>query len=269
MRKSKTFALFGIALSMGIGAAWVANNWIVKRTLPVAQAANTTPVVVAALRIPHGQKIEGAHIRIIAMPNDSVPDGAFNDPAEVEGKVATRAFVPGEIVLKERVADHLVGSSLAVLVAPKRRAVTVRANDIIGVAGFLLPGNKVDVLASRKEKKRVVTRILLQDIKVLAVDQKTSPDKDKPVVVRAVTLELTPKQAVVIVRAREEGSLQLTLRNPLDSQVIAPKVVKKKKRHKKQPVRVKVKLPAPPPPPERPSVTIIRGTTVQESSVEL
>lgn len=261
MRKSRTFALFGIALSMAIGAAWVANNWIVKRTLPVAHATGTTPVVVAALRIPYGQKIEGAHIRSIAMPNESVPDGAFNDTTEVEGMIATQELVPGEILLKQRIAEHLGGSTLAAMVAPKSRAVTVRVNDIIGVAGFLLPGNRVDVLASRKEKKRAVTRTVLQDIKVLAVDQKISPNKDEPIVVRAVTLELTPKQAEVLVRAREEGSLQLTLRNPLDDEVVAPKVVKKKRR-----VRVKVRRPAPPP--ELPRVTIIRGTTVQESKLE-
>ncbi|MFQ5544963.1 MAG: Flp pilus assembly protein CpaB [Acidiferrobacterales bacterium] len=265
MRKTRTLVLFGIAVSMGIGAAWIANNWILNRAVPTAHAtaAATTPVVVAALKISFGQKIEGAHVKAIAMPNESVPKGVFNEPAEVEGMVATQALIPGEIVFQERVAEHIGGSTLAVMVTPKMRAVTVRVNDVIGVAGFLLPGNKVDVLASRKNRKQAVTRTLLQDIKVLAVDQKASPDKDEPVIVRAVTLEMSPKQAEKLVKARVEGSLQLTLRNPLDDEVIAPK--KKKKKPRKRTVRVKVK---PPPPLELPTVTVFRGTAVQETKVE-
>lgn len=262
MRKTRTLVLFGIAVTMGIGAAWIANNWILQRTVPMAHATvATTPVVVAAIKIPFGQKIENIHVKAIAMPDGSVPEGIFNEPAEVEGMVATQALIPGEIVFQERVADHIGGSTLAVMVTPKMRAVTVRVNDVIGVAGFLLPGNSVDVLASRKRKKQAVTRTLLQDIKVLAVDQKASPDKDEPVIVRAVTLEMTPKQAEKLVKARVEGSLQLTLRNPLDDEVIAPK----KKKPRKRKVRVKVK---PPPPPELPSVTVIRGTAIQETKVE-
>lgn len=99
---------------------------------------------------------------------------------------------------------------------------------------------------------------------MLAVDQKASPDKDEPVIVRAVTLEMSPKQAEKLVKARVEGSLQLTLRNPLDDEVIAPKKKKKKPRKRK----VKVKPPEPPPPPELPSITIIRGTAIQETKVE-
>lgn len=261
MRKGRTLVLFGIALSLGIGAAMLANNWLLKRTVPTAHAIATTPVVVASKKIPFGQKIEGAHVKAIAMPVESVPKGVFNEPAEVEGLVAKQALLPGEILFQERVAEHLDGSTLASIVSPNMRAVTVRVNDVIGVGGFLLPGNHVDVLSARKINKRVTTKTLLQNIKVLAVDQKASPDKNEPAIVRAVTLETSPKQSEILVKAREEGSLQLTLRNPLDDRVIAPK--KEKKKPRKRTVRVK-----PPPPPELPTVTIIRGTAVQETKVE-
>ena len=98
------------------------------------------------------------------------------------------------------------------------RAMTVRVDDVVGVAGFLLPGNRVDVVAARKLQgsDRAITETILFDINVLAVDQTSSQDKNEPVVVRAVTLEMTPQQAEVLVRAREEGRIQLTLRNPTD-----------------------------------------------------
>ena len=244
---------------MGIGAAWVANNWVLKRTMLTAEADDTTAVVVAALKIPFGQEIQSAQIKTVVMPNDAVPHGAFNELAEVEGKIAKQAIVPGEIVLKERITEQLEGSTLAAIVAPNKRAATIRVNDEIGVAGFVLPGNRVDVLASRKVKKRMLTVTLLEDIKVLAVDQKADPDSDEPVVVRAVTLELTPRQAEMIVKAKGEGTLQLTLRNPLD----VVKIVKKKKKKTKRKLRVKVK------PPEPPTVTIIRGTTVDKTRTKL
>jgi len=97
---------------------------------------------------------------------------------------------------------------------------TVRVNDVVGVAGFIMPGNTVDILSTvvvrQGAKQKALTTTLLTDIKVLAVDQDVSPDKQKPTVVRAVTLELLPKQAEKIVSAMKEGTIQLTLRNPLD-----------------------------------------------------
>jgi pilus assembly protein CpaB len=147
--------------------------------------------------------------------------------------------------------DTLEGSTLAAMVDPEKRAVTVRVNDVIGVAGFLLPGNRVDVLASRKQNNRAQTEILLEDLRVLAVDQVASPDKDKPLLVRAVTLEVTPKQAGKLVNATVEGTVQLALRNP------AAKTAR---------VASPPSAPAPPRPAvasDEPSVTFIRGSKVE------
>ena len=101
------------------------------------------------------------------------------------------------------------------------RAVTVRVDDVVGVAGFLLPGNRVDVVASRLDQRTrlATTETILTNLKVLAVDQTASTDKNEPVIVRAVTLEMTPDQSEAIVKAKEEGTIQLTLRNPNDSSV--------------------------------------------------
>jgi pilus assembly protein CpaB len=255
MAKKRTFLLLMIALVLGLAAAWLANDWILKRTLTPALASDDTlPVVVAALEIPLGQQIEGAHIKTVSMPRSLIPNGAFNAAPEVTGRIATQPLLPGEILLEGRVVEHLGGSALSSIVNQKMRAVTVRVNDVIGVAGFLLPGNRVDVLASRKENRRSVTRTLLQDLKVLAVDQTASTDKNEPVIVRAVTLEMTPKDAEKLVGAREEGSIQLTLRNPGDDSLVSdppPKNLAKRS-----------------PPAPRPSVTIIRGTSVNRAHVQ-
>ena len=107
-------------------------------------------------------------------------------------------------------------------IEPTKRAVSVRVNDVIGVGGFLLPGNRVDVLATRMtDERRAVTQTLLQNLKVLAVDQTASPEKDKPAVVRAVTLEMEPVEAELLVGATEEGTVQLALRNPDDMRVVS------------------------------------------------
>jgi pilus assembly protein CpaB len=215
-------------------------------------------IVVAALDIQYGTKIEAAQIKLVEWPSGNVPKGALTDLAEAEGKIVKRDLVPGEPVLSDRISEHNGGSTLSAIVEPNKRAISVRVNDVVGVAGFLLPGNRVDVLATRKVKRRAITDTILEDIKVLAVDQTASTDKDKPVVVRAVTLEMTPKQTEKLVKSREEGTLQLTLRNPLEE----PKPVVARKPVKKAPVRVVRRDD------NSTAVTVIRGTAVEKTTVK-
>jgi pilus assembly protein CpaB len=249
--------MFIVALALGIGAATMANNWVQARIQSSSARDDLSRVVVASLEIPFGAKIESAQLKTIEWPNRNVPNSAFTDPDEVVGKIATRGLLPDEIILSDRVTDHLGGSTLAAIVAPNKRAISVRVNDVIGVSGFLLPGNHVDVLATRKADRRAETRTALERIKVLAVDQTASTDKDEPVVVRAVTLEMTPSETETLVKAMAEGTLQLTLRNPLDDvkTVVAekPKPVIKKAAAPRSYVN---------------KVTIIRGTAVQTSRVK-
>ena len=261
MRKGRVFLLLSVALMLSAGAAWVANKWILQRTMPAAEASMGTMVVAAALKIPFGQKIELAHIKIVPMPDHVIPDGAFNDVSKVEGRIAKQELLPGEIILEGRVAKHLEGSTLAAVLDPKMRAITLRVNDVIGVAGFLAPSNRVDILATRRNgKSRPVTQTLLKNIKVLAVDQTANPGKNEPVIVRAVTMEMSPRQSEALVNARSEGSIQLTLRNPLADSKVVPKsqATKKKVRNKKKHARH---------PPR--TVTIIRGTKVNKTKVKI
>lgn len=262
MLGKRTFMLFLVALIFGIGAAWMANNWIKNRMASTTAGPDMQPVVVAATDIPFGQRIELMHLKTINWPRDSLPSGVLHDMAVAEGRIANQKILAGEPVLNSRVVEQIEGSTLSALITPRKRAITVRVNDVIGVAGFLLPGNRVDVIATRKISNRrdAQTRIILQDLKVLAVDQLASPDKDRPVVVRAVTLEMDPDQAEKLVKATEEGSVQLALRNPTDKLVIEEQI-------KSRAVAVKRGKAAPRS--NAGAVTVIRGTTVDVSNVRM
>lgn len=263
MSRTRGPILIAISLLLGGGAAFVANQLVQQRAAPGAAGMS---VVVAATEIPFGTKVEARHLRVIEMPPGSAPSGVFHDPALVVGRVSTGTMLPGELLLSSRLVAHESGSALSAVVEPTMRALTVRVDDVVGVAGFLLPGNRVDVLASRKQERNVATtETILQNVKVLAVDQTAATDKNEPVVVRAVTLEVTPGQAEVLVRHKEEGSLQLTLRNPLDDAVPSmaaaepPPAGPVARRSVRAPVVIE----------RAPSVTVIRGTQVKEQAANL
>ena len=134
------------------------------------------------------------------------------------GKIATFDILRGDIVRGARLSEHLGGSTLASLIAPDKRAISVRVDDVVGVGGFLLPGNRVDVLATKSTGagNSATSRTILENLRVLAVDQTAGTDKTQPVVVRAVTLEMSGVEAEALVTAQTEGKLQLALRNPLN-----------------------------------------------------
>src|ERR1700751_4306973 len=260
--KRRGLMLIVISLALAIGAAWVARNWGQARRNGAATAPGEQ-VVVAALEIPFGTKVEARHLKTITLPSNAQVGNHYSKADEVVGLIALQKIIAGETLLKERFADHGAGSTLAAIVQPDMRAVTVRVDDVIGVAGFLMPGNHVDVVAARLVNQRAETHTVLRNLNVLAVDQTAAQDKDQPVVVRAVTLEMSPKQAEVLVKAREEGRIQLTLRNPLDKSptsddadiVAAAAPVKKPAKHIRE-AQAR---------PEGSGVTIIRGTNVHNS----
>ena len=263
MMKRRGLKLILLSLVMAVGAAFVANRWIVTRVMPDQDAAaNVAQMVAAAMPIPFATKVEKRHLKLVEMPEGLTPEGIFSSLDEVVGKVSTTSIARGEILVAERFRAHKAGSTLAALVSANMRAVTVRVDDVVGVAGFLLPGNTVDVLASRKRgAARAVTETILRNIKVLAVDQTASAETNEPVIVRAVTLEMTPKQAEVLFQARTEGSIQLTLRNPLE---VEPEP-EPAPQPKPAVVRKTTPVKRPPPPAE---VTIIRGTTVAKTKTK-
>src|SRR3546814_13095107 len=154
------------------------------------------------------------------MPKGTVPDDSFAATEDVVGKIAPFGMLRGDVLRGARLAEHLGGSTLASLIATDKRAVSVRVDDVVGVGGFLLPGNRVDVLATRRQGNgdEAEARPLLEDLRVLAVDQTARTDKTKPVVVRAVPLEMSSAEAEEQDTAMNEGRLHLARRHPLDKQ---------------------------------------------------
>jgi pilus assembly protein CpaB len=262
MSKQRGLLLIVVSLALAIVAAWSARNWVQARLQAgVSPADPTQHVVVAAMEIPFGTKLEARHLKVITLPVSASVGDHYEKTEDVVGLVALQKIISGEILLKERFADKNSPNTLTAILKPDMRAVTVRVDDVIGVAGFLMPGNHVDVVAARMENQRAETRTVLHDLNVLAVDQSASQDKDQPVVVRAVTLEVSPKQAEILVKARQEGQIQLTLRNPLDKSSTKDDSDMVADAAPKPPVRKARVVEAP-----ANTVTIIRGTNVAKSS---
>ena len=252
--------LLMISLLLAVFAAWVANNWIKARATS-APAAPMDHVVTAAIDIPLGTKIEQRHLSMIETLAGKAPSGSFHEYADVIGKVTSSGVLAGELLLSARLTDAGAGSALAAVVAANMRAVTVRVDDVVGVAGFLLPGNHVDVIATEKDGQgnKVKAETILSNVKVLAVDQTAASDTSQPMVVRAVTLEVTPSDAEILLKGKTAGSIQLALRNPLDESDTRTKPVEEPRPAAKVAV---ARAPARPKPPE---IMVIRGTEISHN----
>ena len=181
--------------------------------------------MVAAADIAYGQVLSAENLQLKTLPASLAAPGAIMSIEDAKGKIAKGEIYQGEALIDKRLADKEGGTILASLVDKNMRAVSSRVNDVIGVAGFLMPGNRVDVLASRMEERRSITRTVLQNIKVLAVDQTAEASKDKPVLVQAVTAEVSPTDSEKLFQAIQEGSIHLTLRNPDSSEPVQQAVV--------------------------------------------
>ena len=151
--KRRGLLMVVLSLVFGVGAAWAAKNWVEQRTRAADAVETGTSVVVAAMEIPYGTTIEARHVKVITVPKGTPLGNHFAQVADIEGLVAMQKALPDEVLLKERFTKRGAGSTLAALIKPDMRAITVRVDDVVGVAGFLLPGNHVDIVAARKHER--------------------------------------------------------------------------------------------------------------------
>lgn len=219
MRNTRALVMMGVAVVVAVGAVIVAAQWI------NAQASgNTNKVAVALVDINLGGRLSPEMVRMVDWPASAVPPGAITDVKLVETRVARTSIQRGEPIMEGKLAPPGTKGGLSAVVADGKRAMTVRVNDVVGVAGFALPGNFVDILVNTQEegakgsgnKDQAISKIVLERILVLAIAQESSRDETKPKVVNAVTLELTPDQAEKLDLARSVGTLSLVLRNQID-----------------------------------------------------
>ena len=258
----RTTLLLGFSIVLSAAAAFIANAWIQNELNQEASIKDSMEqVIVATVKIPYGLSIDETHVKMRQVPKGTSPSGAFTEMESVVGTISRTEIYPGEVIIKDRVVAHGGGSTLAAMISPNKRAITVRVNDVVGVAGFLLPGNRVDIISTKTKGKKVVSDTILRNIKVLAVDQTASTDKNEPIVVRSVTMEMTPSETEDVTAATKLGSLQLTLRNPTQEKEVKKVAVKPKKVVKRVAKKRKVA--------QYGSITIIRGTSTEVKKTKL
>lgn len=216
-------AFLALALAAAVGSALLLTRYMDGRV--AAARVPTAPLVVAQVELPVGTELRPENLRVVDWPVASRPEGAFADPAALTGKVVASRLFPMEPVLAARLAGA-AGGGLSALLAPGSRAVAVRVDDVVGVAGFVHPGDSVDVVATlRAEGGLAITasKVILQNIKVLAVGKELDhrgKGTDKVVQATVATLEVDAAQSERLALAAAHGKLLLSLRSGTDVELV-------------------------------------------------
>jgi pilus assembly protein CpaB len=225
MQNRRGLMFLALAILLGLGAAFMAREFT--GNAPAAQAADVPiqPVVVARTDVGTANALTPTELKLVDWPAGLVPTGAIHSLSGAEGRVTRRPLAAGEPVLESALFDKGAEGGLPAVIAAEHRAVSVKVDSVIGVAGFVKPGSRVDVMAT---VRRVDTsdslpysKVILQDVKVLAIDQKLEEARDgEAQLVSVVTLEVKPEAAQKLIYSAHEGRLQLALRTPGDDAVL-------------------------------------------------
>jgi len=220
MRRQTLIAL-AVAVVLGLIAVFLANAYLSRGDAQVAAQTSTAKVAVAAVPLDYGIELSPDKVKIVDYPAASVPPGSFTSYEQLvpagKRRVVLRAMVVNEPILPTKLAGEGLGPSIAYLLPDGMRAAAVRVNDVSGVAGFIQPNDSVDVLVTRTlpgEESRQVTDVLIQNVKVIAIDQNAQTADGKPVVARTATLEVMPTDAQKLALGQQVGTLSLVLRKP-------------------------------------------------------
>lgn len=220
MKNARAMLMMAVAIFAGLAAVFFASRWL------LVKSTTGNKVVVATADVNLGQPLNGQLIRLVDWPASSIPPGSFTELKELDGRVLRTSISRGEPVMESKLAPVGTRGGLSAVIGEGKRAITVRVNDVIGVAGFALPGNYVDIIvgtqkdgAKGNDKSHSISKIVLERILVLAVAQEVNRDETKPKVVNAVTLEVSPEQAEALDLARSVGTLSLALRNQVDPEL--------------------------------------------------
>jgi pilus assembly protein CpaB len=230
MQNRRGLIFLGLAIIMGLAAAWVTSEFSPKATDANIAAAHTTPVVVVRSDIPVASSLTTAQLKLVDWPSEHVPAGSFNSIDDAKGRIVRHPLAQGEPVLTAALFPTGSAGGLGAVITDKFRAVSVKVDNVIGVAGFVVPGSRVDVMATirRVDRQKAIpySKVILQDVRVLAVDQKLEEVKSgEPELVNVVTLEVSPVQAEHLIYAAHEGRLQLALRSPGDDTEVATRSI--------------------------------------------
>jgi pilus assembly protein CpaB len=223
--RSNNILILVVAIVLGGIAAFLARNWLLSQT-QVSRSVEGR-IVVATKALPFGTPLSDDNVVEIAWGGRDLPDGAFASRQELfkDGRRAMLATVTrNEPILSSKITGPGQQASLSSTIEDGKRAVTVRVDDVRGVAGFILPNDHVDVVlirsANNPARRESYSDLLLQNVKVIAIDQVAAEQKERPSVAKAVTLEVTPPQAQQIALATEIGTLSLILRQAGEANVV-------------------------------------------------
>ncbi|MCI0461857.1 MAG: Flp pilus assembly protein CpaB [Gemmataceae bacterium] len=220
-RRTRPWLMLAVALASGGLAALLAMRYLQQKATPLAAQPIKANMVVAARPLPVGTILSEEHVRSIAWTGGPLPIGFIGSPQEVVGRGLMSDLQENEPVLEGKLAPKGTGGGLPIIISEGKRGLTMRVNEVSGVAGFVTPNTRVDVLLTMEDRSSAgepATRIIMQDMRVLAAGQSLQPDKEgKPQPVPVVTFLVTPEQAETLALASGQGSIQLALRNQLDT----------------------------------------------------
>ncbi len=224
----RTLATLAAAAFLGLLAVFLVRNYLLSAREVSVQTGNAgpvVPVVVAAQAVERGAVLQPDMLKVVGFPQGAAPVGAFQSIGQLTGannrqRLALRSMVINEPILPANVSGPGDKLNLSTLIAPGMRAVSLRSSDVIGVGGFVLPGDRVDVLLTRTtgsgQQTDTITQVLAENVRVLGVDQSDNDEANVPVVAKAVTLEVTPEQAEKISLGESAGTVALALRHVAD-----------------------------------------------------
>ena len=220
-RRTRPWLMLAAALASGGLAALLAMRYLQQKATPLAAQPIRSNMVVAARTLPVGTIVSDQHVKTIEWTGGALPLGYIGSPQEVVGRGLMSDLQENEPILESKLAPKGAGGGLPIIINEGMRGLTMRVNEVSGVAGFVTPNTRVDVLLTMEDKSNAgepSTRIIMQDMRVLAAGQSIQPDKEgKPQPVPVVTFLVSPQQAETLALASQQGSIQLALRNQLDT----------------------------------------------------
>jgi len=254
---------------------------VLKQAAAGPQQQDVEMIVVAGVNMNMAETITSQHVKLLPWPSQSVPSGAVRTLAAAEGRVVRGSIVAGEPLLEGKLAPHLSGKGglMPMLVPEGQRGVTIKVDDAVKESGFVLPNSRVDVLVSMAKERGSqdrISKVIIQDVTVLAAGQTVELRDNKPVTVTTVTLALLPAQVERLALAQSEGRLTLAMRNLRDTQIVQTKGVTAASLLsdaaptaaaapvKTSPRPLTVSAPLPPPRVETHAVTVLRGNKPAE-----
>jgi pilus assembly protein CpaB len=226
MQRHRALIFFGVAFAIAVATSILVFSWL-RNMESFAQpiSAKTRLVAVASAELPWGTKLGSDHVKLVAYPDGGAPDGHFDKPESLEGRVLLSSLKYQEPILESKLAPVNAAGGVAGVIDPTKRAMGVRVDDVVGVAGFIKPGDRVDVMVTIEPNAsggRALSKVILENLKVLAAGTemvRTGKDQEaKPV--QVITLEVDIEEAEKLALASTQGKLRLALRNPLNTDEI-------------------------------------------------